>query len=78
VPTLTEAIALGAAEARFDPGAWPLPMMLGHANLHLAEAATDAAEREPLRQEAEAWFRMARRASAATRGLPEPLPPVRK
>jgi hypothetical protein len=75
VPALTEAIALGTSEARLDPSAWQLSMMLGHATVHLAQAATDAADRESLRQKAEAWFRMARRASAAPRGLPEPLLP---
>lgn len=73
-PVLTDAIDRGEQAARLDSANWQLAALLGQANLHLAvqpEAADDA---EALQTAAERWFKAARRNSAATRGLPEPLP----
>lgn len=72
-PLLTTAIARGTRASRLDPANWQLAALLGHANLHLAEVARDPSEREAAGRAAEEWFRMARRSSAATRGLPEPV-----
>lgn len=73
-PALAAAIENGEKAARFDPANWRLAVLLGEASLHLAEEseAIDAAETR--RSAAAEWFQAARRASAATRGLPEPLP----
>lgn len=73
-PVLEAAIARGERAARLDPGDAHLPVLLGQANLHLAAVTQDTESRHALRQRADEWFRTARRASAVTRGFPEPLP----
>lgn len=75
-PLLTAAIARGRQASRLDPANWQLAALLGHANLHLAQGTRDAGERDAADRAAAEWFRAARRSSAATRGLPEPLPPT--
>jgi hypothetical protein len=77
-PALTAAIKRGERAARLDPGNWQLAVLLGQANLHLA-AQPDGIDAKAYQNAAGQWFTTARRNSAATRGLPEPLPkaPVR-
>ncbi|MFM9058295.1 MAG: O-antigen ligase family protein [Planctomycetaceae bacterium] len=77
-PLLTAAIARGTRASRLDPANWQLAALLGHANLHLAQVSRDAGGRDAADRAAAEWFRAARRSSAATRGLPEPLPPQPK
>jgi hypothetical protein len=73
-PALAAAIARGERAAELDPGSWQLAALLGQANLHLAVEPQPIGEAEARRLAAEQWFKTARRNSAATRGLPEPLP----
>lgn len=75
-PLLTAAIDRGERARDIDPRNWQLAAMLGQANLHLAVATQDPRSREAYTSAADGWFRKARQASAATRGLPEPLPPA--
>lgn len=74
-PKLTAAIARGERAARLDPGNWQLAAFLGQANLHLSNITENAAGRNSLRQVSNDWFRKARRSSAVTRGLAEPVTP---
>lgn len=73
-PVLNAAIERGEQAARLDPANWQLAALLGQANLHLAARPEAAGDTEALQTAAERWFKAARRNSAATRGLPEPLP----
>lgn len=71
---LTTAVDAGESARRLDPANWQLAIMLGHAHLHLAATASDSRDRETQTLEATRWCEKARRDSAVTRGLPEPLP----
>ncbi len=79
---LRAAIATGKAAHRWGARDWPLPMLLGHAQLHLDHssqvgAGATAASQNPGGCPAAEWFREARLASPACRGLPEQLPKPR-
>jgi hypothetical protein len=78
VEVLTPAIARGAAARQWSARDWPLLVLLGQAQLHrdhAAKMAAGAVSPEPVdtRPDAE-WFRQAKLASPAYRGLPEPVP----
>lgn len=77
-PLLAAAINAGARAARLDPDNWQLAVMLGQANLHLSNEAESAASRETATRAADEWFRKARAATAAARGLPEAVPKAAK
>lgn len=78
VAVLTPAIAKGNAARQWSARDWPLLVLLGQAQLHrdhAAKMAAGAAPPEPgdTRSAAE-WFRQAKLASPAYRGLPEQVP----
>jgi hypothetical protein len=73
-PLLFAAINRGARAARLDTGNWQLAAMLGQAHLHLAQEADSDKAREEAGRSAAQWFDKARAASAASRGLPVPVP----
>jgi hypothetical protein len=73
-PLLFAAIKRGASAARLNTGNWQLAAMLGQAHLHLAQEADSDQAREAAGRSAAQWFEKARAASAASRGLPEPVP----
>ena len=77
-PVLTAAIERGERAARLDPANWQLAALLGQASLHLATDPQVADSAEARQIAAEKWFKAARRNSAATRGLPEPLPAAKR
>lgn len=74
-PRLRDAIRTGARASRLDPGDWQLAALLAQANLQLAHVAVDEVERQATEAAVADWTHVARRATAVTRGLPEPLPP---
>lgn len=73
-PLLEAAIDRGERAYEIDAGSWQLAAMLGQANLHLAQQPQEGQSRDEHMQAAADWFRAARRASAAVRGLPQPTP----
>jgi hypothetical protein len=77
-PLLFAAINRGARAARLDTGNWQLAAMLGQAHLHLAQEADSGDGRDEANRAATEWFERARAASAAARGLPEPVPKTGK
>jgi O-antigen ligase len=74
-PLLRDAILAGSRASRLDLGDWQLAALLAQANLHLAQVARNPHERQVAETAVTDWTQLARRASAVTRGLPEPLPP---
>jgi hypothetical protein len=78
MPILESAIARGERAFQLDRANPQLAVLLGQASLHLAATCRDTDTRDALRRTADDWFRRARRSSAVTRGLPEPLPPAAK
>lgn len=69
---LLEAIAAGTKMARWDPMDAQLAISLGQACLHLASYPMPIDDANGYVNTAEQWFRIARRNSAACRGLSEP------
>ena len=71
---LLSAINAGQAIARWDRGNSRLALLIGQANLHIANQTNDRTASEALRGAADQWFQRAKRCCAACRGLPEPVP----
>jgi hypothetical protein len=73
---LAAAIAAGESAIPYASGHWRLPMLLGQASLHLADAAGQGQAAAPAASAAaERWFRVASLASPVSRGLPEKTRP---
>lgn len=70
---LREAITAGIAVAPWDRGNARLMTLLGQANLHVAQRASDDAARSRANDEAARWFQKATRVSAACQGLAMPV-----
>jgi O-antigen ligase len=71
-PALHDAIAAGERMFRWDPSNAQLALLIGQANLHLSAEPQPIDGASANLDDAEKWFKKARRNLAVSRGLPEP------